>query len=62
VDPEGKLVVRDGVVYVNFGKKHHGKPFDQVRREDPRFFDWVLAGDFSPVVKKCVRDYLAGDR
>lgn len=58
VDPEGKLVLRDGVVYVNFGKKHHGKSFDQVRREEPRFFDWVLAGDFSPTVKRCVREYL----
>lgn len=62
IDPEGKLVMRDGTVYVNFGKKHHGKSFDQVRGEDPHFFDWVLSGDFSPAVKRCVREYLAGDR
>lgn len=62
VDPEGKLVVRDGVVYVNFGKKHHGKSFDRVRAEDPGFFDWVLAGDFSPAVKRCVREFLSAPR
>jgi len=60
IDPEGKLVTRGGTVYVNFGKKHHGKSFDQVRGEDPHFFDWVLSGDFSPAVKRCVREYLAG--
>ncbi len=62
IDPEGKLVIREGTIYVNFGKKHHGKSLDQVRGEDPRFFDWVLSGDFSPAVKRCVREYLAGDR
>jgi len=60
IDPEGKLVTRGGTVYVNFGKKHHGKSFDQVRGEDPHFFDWILSGDFSPSVKRCVRDYLTG--
>ncbi|HWC64815.1 MAG TPA: 3'-5' exonuclease [Thermoanaerobaculia bacterium] len=62
VDPEGKLVVRDGTIYVNFGKKHHGKSFDQVHAEEPGFFDWVLAGDFSPAVKRCVREYLSARR
>jgi DNA polymerase-3 subunit epsilon len=60
VDPEGKIVVKDGVLFVNFGRKHHGKAFDQVRREDAGYFDFILREDFSEAVKRCVREYLAG--
>lgn len=59
IDPEGKLVLKDEVPHVNFGSKHRGKPFDQVYREEPGFFDWILRSDFSPPIKRYVGDYLA---
>ncbi len=59
IDPEGKLLLKEDVPYVNFGAKHRGKPFDQVFKEEPGFFDWILKSDFSVPIKRYVEGYLA---
>ena len=47
VDREGKLVLRDGEAYFNFGK-HRYRPLTQVLREDPEYLDWIIQkGDFA---------------
>jgi DNA polymerase-3 subunit epsilon len=61
VDPEGKFVSKDGVLFVNFGK-HRGKSFDQVYAEAASYFEWILKGEFSETVKSCVRGYLSSVR
>jgi DNA polymerase III subunit epsilon len=57
IDPESRLLLKDGVPHVNFGK-HRGQPFDRVLKEEPGFFDWILRADFSAPVKKYVEGYL----
>jgi DNA polymerase-3 subunit epsilon len=59
IDPEGKLLLKDDVPYVNFGNKHRGKTLDQVFKEEPGFFDWILKSDFSLPVKRYVEGYLS---
>lgn len=36
-----------------------GKTFDQVQGEEASYFEWILRGEFSGAVKRCVRDYLS---
>lgn len=46
VDLAGRFVFNaDGVECFNFGK-HKGKPIDQVLKEEPGFYDWMMKGDF----------------
>ena len=58
IDPERKTLLRDNVPFVNFGQ-HRGKSFDQVYREEPGFFDWILRADFSRPLKQFVEKFLA---
>lgn len=58
VDPEGKIVVRNGSPFINFGKKYPGKSFDDIFAIEPSYFTWILNGDFSPPIKRFVRQYL----
>jgi DNA polymerase III subunit epsilon len=61
IDPEARLVLKDGVPHVNFGK-HRGKSFDRVIKEEPGFFDWILRADFSAPIKRYVEGYLKDHR
>jgi len=46
VDLAGRFVFNsDGVECFNFGK-HKGKPIEQVIKEEPGFYDWMMKGDF----------------
>jgi DNA polymerase-3 subunit epsilon len=46
VDLAGRFVFNaEGVECFNFGK-HKGKPIDQVLKEEPGFYDWMMKGDF----------------
>lgn len=46
VDLAGRFVFNgDGVECFNFGK-HKGKPIEQVLKEEPGFYDWIMRGDF----------------
>lgn len=46
VDLAGRFVFNaEGVECFNFGK-HKGKPIEQVIKEEPGFYDWMMKGDF----------------
>lgn len=46
VDLAGRFVFNaKGVECFNFGK-HKGKPIEQVLKEEPGFYDWMMRGDF----------------
>jgi DNA polymerase-3 subunit epsilon len=46
VDLAGRFVFNgNGVECFNFGK-HKGKPIEQVIKEEPGYYDWMMKGDF----------------
>ncbi|GGZ31124.1 DNA polymerase III subunit epsilon [Echinicola pacifica] len=46
VDLAGRFINNDqGVECFNFGK-HRGKPVEQVLKEEPNYYDWMMKGDF----------------
>lgn len=46
VDLAGRMVRNDkGEVVINFGK-HKNKPVQQVLKDEPSYYDWVMKGDF----------------
>ncbi len=51
VDAEGKLIRKDGVVVMRFGK-HRDEPLARVAQEHPDYLEWILQGDFSLDVKR----------
>lgn len=52
VDYAGRIVYNDnGVEVFNFGK-HKGKPVEQVLREEPSYYSWMMNGDFPLYTKK----------
>jgi DNA polymerase-3 subunit epsilon len=52
VDYAGRIVFyENGVEVFNFGK-HKGKPVEQVLREEPAYYSWMMNGDFPLYTKK----------
>ena len=52
VDLIGHIVLNDKNVEVfNFGK-HKGKPVNQVLKDEPSYYDWMMKGDFPLSTKK----------
>ena len=52
VDLAGRMVYNDkGVEVFNFGK-HKDKPVEEVLRQEPTYYDWVMNGDFPLNTKK----------
>ncbi len=45
VDLAGRMILKDGVEVFNFGK-HRGKSVEEVLRQEPSFYDWMMKGDF----------------
>ncbi|WP_194777812.1 3'-5' exonuclease [Pararhodonellum marinum] len=46
VDLAGRFIFNaEGVECFNFGK-HKGKPIEQVIKEEPGYYDWMMKGDF----------------
>jgi len=45
VDLAGRMVFKDGTEVFNFGK-HRGKAVEQVLKDEPSFYDWIMKGDF----------------
>jgi DNA polymerase-3 subunit epsilon len=46
VDLAGRFIFNsEGVEIFNFGK-HKGKPIEQVFKEEPGYYDWMMRGDF----------------
>jgi DNA polymerase-3 subunit epsilon len=56
VDPHGKLIWRNGVAVINFGK-HSGVALHEVPRT---YIEWMLSGDFSPPLKAILNNALQG--
>ena len=51
-DYAGRIVFNEnGVEVFNFGK-HKGKPVEQVLREEPAYYSWMMNGDFPLYTKK----------
>lgn len=59
IDPEGKIVWRDGEARFSFGK-HAGRPLRELASRERSFLQWVLGKDFSEEVKTICRNALAG--
>lgn len=55
LDPDGKIVWRGGEACIAFGKKHNGKTLREVQALDPGYLKWIMAGEFSGVVKEICR-------
>ncbi len=46
VDFSKRLKKKNGVVIFNFGK-HKDKPVEQVFKDEPQYYDWIMQHDFS---------------
>ncbi len=52
VDYAGRIILNEkGVEVINFGK-HKGKPVEQVLREEPAYYSWMMNGEFPLYTKK----------
>ncbi len=61
LDPDAKLVWRNGEACIGFGKKHHGKTLREVKALDPGYLrNFIMKGDFNDAIKKIVEDALNG--
>ena len=58
-DRNGMFRWRDGVLFVNFGKKK-GQPLKSIMLNEPNFLRWILKGDFDTDVKAIAADALEG--
>jgi DNA polymerase-3 subunit epsilon len=59
IDPDGKLVFRNGEGCLTFGK-YAGRRLRDLAMTDPDYLQWMLAKDFSPAVKAVVSHALCG--
>jgi len=46
IDFARRFIFENGVEVFNFGK-HKGKPVNQVLKEEPQYYDWMMKGDFT---------------
>ena len=55
-DLAGRIIFNEqGIEVFNFGK-HTGKPVEQVLRDEPSYYSWMLNGDFPLYTKKILTD------
>jgi len=55
-DLAGRIIFNEqGIEVFNFGK-HTGKPVEQVLRDEPSYYSWMLNGDFPLYTKKVLTD------
>jgi DNA polymerase-3 subunit epsilon len=60
VDLAGRMVQDDkGQIVFNFGK-HKGKPVEQVFRQEPSYYEWMMSGDFSLDTKRKLTEIKLG--
>ncbi|OWY21037.1 3'-5' exonuclease [Sphingobacteriales bacterium UPWRP_1] len=45
VDSGRRLIREDGIVKFNFGK-HKGRPVEDVFKDEPQYYDWIMKSDF----------------
>jgi DNA polymerase-3 subunit epsilon len=55
LDSGRRIVYLNGKPSFNFGK-HKGKPVDQVFKEEPSYYNWMLNGDFPEHTKQKLRE------
>lgn len=56
LDYAGRIVLNDkDVPVINFGK-HKGKPVEQVLKEEPSYYAWIMQGDFTLDTKKVLTE------
>lgn len=61
LDPDGKFAWnQEGHCVVNFGKKHSGRRLDLVAKIDRGYLEWMIGGEFNPVVKRICQEALNG--
>ncbi|HNL83322.1 MAG TPA: 3'-5' exonuclease, partial [Chitinophagaceae bacterium] len=51
IDFARRFIRVKGVEVFNFGK-HKGKPVEQVIKEEPQYYDWMMKGDFAMDTKQ----------
>ncbi len=55
-DFAGRIILdENGIEMFNFGK-HKGKPVEQVFREEPSYYSWMMNGDFPLYTKKVLTE------
>lgn len=59
IDPEGKIVWKDGHAVMNFGQKYRGKRLDMMTQGDLKWIAYTATG-LSAEVKQICKDALAG--
>lgn len=57
VDLARRFILVDGVETFNFGK-HKGKPVEQVLKQEPQYYDWMMKGDFALNTKQKLTEIL----
>jgi len=57
VDYSRRMVLKDNVAYFNFGK-HKGKKVEDVFKQEPQYYDWMMQADFSLHTKQCISEIL----
>ncbi len=56
VDFAGRIIMNEkGVEVFNFGK-HKGRPVEDVFKEDPAYYSWMMNGDFPLYTKKVLTE------
>ena len=58
-DRNGLFRWRDGVLYINFGKKK-GETLKKIMLNEPNFLRWIIKGDFDTDAKAIAADALEG--
>ena len=59
LDPDGKVIWRDGAARLNFGK-YTGRTFQEIRNQDSGYFNFILKKDFSTEVKAIITAAVEG--
>jgi DNA polymerase-3 subunit epsilon len=60
LDPDGKVVWRDGEAVLAFGK-HRDKSLRRMAGEEPEYLKWIAGSDFSDEVKRLAQAALRGE-
>ena len=59
LDPDGKVIWRDGAARLNFGK-YTGRTLQEIRNQDSGYFNFILKKDFSAEVKAIITAAVEG--
>ncbi len=57
IDFARRFIYENEVAIFNFGK-HKGKPVNQVLKEEPQYYDWMMKGDFALHTKQKLTEIL----